>query len=282
MCKAARSRARRCAGRSKITGGRFISGTWQLFASHARTAARGLLDAVLPPTCLACDEAVDVEGQLCAGCFQRISLISEPMCRCCGVPFTLRTQGGRSGECPDCEESPRPFHRARAPFRYDLQSRPVVLALKHYDRPDLAEKLARHMIRAGAELLAEADLLIPVPLHRRRLLYRTYNQAALLAQAVSRLTGVAVLVDALVRHRSTVPLGGYDAVGRARILRDAIAVRPRRFSDLAGRRVVLVDDVLTTGATVGACAIALLDADVAAVDVLAAARVPNRTLDQAI
>jgi ComF family protein len=245
----------------------------------ARQVGRSLLDFVLPPTCLSCDEAVDVEGQLCPHCFRRLSLISEPMCSCCGVPFTVAEQGGLSGECADCHEAPRPFRRARAPFRYDPESRPVILALKHADRPELAAPLARHMVRAGAELLADADLLIPVPLHRRRLISRRYNQAALLAQAVSRLCGLPVLVDALVRHRATAPLGGYDAVGRAQILHDAIAVRPGRFAQIAGRRVVVIDDVLTTGATVCACADALLDADASAVDVLAAARVPNRTLD---
>jgi len=237
---------------------------------------RALLDVLLPPSCLACDETVDVEGQLCSVCFGRISLISAPICGCCGVPFTIPLQGGSAGLCADCAEAPRAFGRARAPFRYDAASRPVLLAFKHSDRPELAASLARHMVRAGAELLAEADVLIPVPLHRRRLRARCYNQAALLAQAVSRLSRVPVLVDALVRPRATEPLGAFDAAGRETVLRGAIRLRPSRFDQVTGRRVLLIDDVLTTGATASACCEALHDADVRSVDVLAAARVPSR------
>jgi ComF family protein len=244
-------------------------------------AGRAVLDFLLPPSCLCCDEAVDAPGQICRDCFRRMSFISDPMCQCCGVPFTVAVQGNACGHCPDCEEAPRPFVRARAPFRYDLQSRPVLLAFKYSDRPELAQALAPHMVRAGAALLAEADWLIPVPLHRRRLMTRGYNQAGLLAQAVSRLSSVPALVDALWRPRATAPLEGHDGLGRARILQGAITVRPTRCRQIADSRVVLIDDVLTTGATVSACAAALLDADAAAVDVLAAARVPSRVLDEA-
>jgi ComF family protein len=251
------------------------------FVSWGWRAGRALLDFLLPPACLCCDEAVDAPGQMCRDCFRRMSFISEPMCQCCGVPFTVPHQGGISGVCTDCEEAPRPFGRARAPFRYDLQSRPVLLAFKYSDRPELALALAPHIVRVGAELLADADVLVPVPLHRQRLMARRYNQAALLAQAVSRLSGVPVLLDALLRQRATVSLSGHDAIGRSRILRGAIAVRPSRFPQISGRRVVLMDDVLTTGATVATCAEVLLDADAASVDVLAAARVPSRVLDAA-
>jgi ComF family protein len=256
-------------------GGRLMHSTIAALGQVGRT----VLDFLLPPTCLCCDETVAAPGEMCGHCFRRVTMITEPLCACCGVPFTMPMQGGATGHCTACEEAPRPFRRARAPFRYDAQIRPVILAFKYADRPELAGLLAPHMVRAGAELLAGADWLVPVPLHRRRLMSRGYNQAALLARAVSRLSGVPILLDALVRGRATQPLEGHTALGRARILQGAIAVRPSRWASLLGRRVVLVDDVLTT---VAACAEMLLEADAASVDVLASARVPSRVSDDVI
>ncbi len=139
--------------------------------------------------------------------------------------------------------------------------------------------LAPHMARAGAALLRDADVLVPVPLHRRRLFERRYNQAALLAKAVGRLAGPPCLPDLLIRQRATQSLGEMTAAERAAEVADAFAVRPRLAADLAGRRVLLVDDVLTSGATANACAAALFAAGAAAVDVLVAARVPDPRLN---
>jgi len=134
------------------------------------------------------------------------------------------------------------------------------------------------MARAGAALLRRAELLVPVPLHRGRLFHRRYNQAALLAQALSRISGRSAVVDALVRVRPTVPLGDFSPGERAATVAGAFAVRPRRAADLAGKRVLLIDDVMTSGATANACAAVLLAAGAAAVDVLVAARVPDPRL----
>ena len=139
--------------------------------------------------------------------------------------------------------------------------------------------LAPHMARAGADLLARADVLVPVPLHRLRLFRRRYNQAALLAQALSRLSRVPAAVDALQRRRATVPLGEKSAAERAETVRDAFAVRPSRGPAITGRRVLLIDDVMTSGATANACADTLLRAGAAGVDVLVAARVPDPRLN---
>ena len=146
---------------------------------------------------------------------------------------------------------------------------------KHADRTEHAAALAAMMARAGGGLLREADVLVPVPLHRARLLARGYNQAALLARALSRLSGVPVLVDALARPGRTAALGPLSARARERALAGAIAVRPRRAAAIAGRRVLLIDDVLTSGATARACASCLLDGGARVVDVLVAARVPD-------
>ncbi len=158
---------------------------------------------------------------------------------------------------------------------YDDAARALVLPLKYADRTEIAATLALHMQRAGGELLASAELLVPVPLHRSRLLHRRYNQAALLAASLSRRTGVPSLPDALQRSRATGSLGALSAARRAEVLLGAISVRAHRREAVAGRRVVLVDDVLTSGATAGICTTALLDAGAANVDVLVASRVAD-------
>ena len=180
-----------------------------------------------------------------------------------------------SAFCGACAARAPAFDRARAVFRYDAASRGLILRFKHGDRTGSAPHFARWLARAGAELLEDADVLVPVPLHRWRLFARRYNQAALLARALGRLAHRPVLPDALRRLRPTAPLGGKSAVERAAELAGAFAVRASRAGRIAGRRVLLIDDVLTSGATAHACADALLAAGASSVDVLAAARVPD-------
>ena len=170
------------------------------------------------------------------------------------------------------------FRQARAALRYDQQGRRLILPLKHGDQVELASILAPMMVRAGAALLERADVLVPVPLHRRRLFQRRYNQAAVLAYAVGSVAGRAVLPDALARTRQTAPLDEKSPEERAREVAGSFQVRPSRMERIAGRTVLLIDDVLTSGATANACAAALLDAGAVAVDVLVAARVPDPRL----
>jgi ComF family protein len=164
-------------------------------------------------------------------------------------------------------------------LRYDAQGRRLILPFKHADRTEIASVLAPHMVRAGRALLHDADLLVPVPLHRARLFHRRYNQAALLAKAVGRLAGRPCLPDALLRSRATASLGEKSAAERAVEVAGAFAVRPSRVASLAGRRILLVDDVMTSGATANACAAVLLAAGAGSVDVLVAARVPDPRLN---
>ncbi|MGE0223702.1 MAG: double zinc ribbon domain-containing protein [Acetobacteraceae bacterium] len=243
-----------------------------------RRAGGLALDMLLPPHCALCDARVQENGQLCAACFVGTGFITGPACRRCGVPFSSAGQGGAALVCPACEEAPPLFDQAAAPFRYDAQARRLILPFKHADQTTLAPVLAQHMARAGATLLARADLLVPVPLHRWRLLHRRYNQAALLARALGRFAERRVLPDALVRRRATPSLGEMTAEERTAAVADAFAVRPRRAELLAGRRVLLIDDVMTSGATANACAAVLLHADAQGVDVLTAARVPDPRL----
>jgi ComF family protein len=243
-----------------------------------RLARRGL-DLLLPPRCAACDSAVDVQGQLCGECFGRTQFISVPFCIRCGVPFAAVEQGGADGVCPSCLASPPVFREARAALRYDDQARRLILPLKHGDRVELAAVLAPMMVRAGSALLQRADVLAAVPLHRRRLFERKYNQAVLLAFAVGRLAGRKVVPDALIRTRRTAPLEAKSPEERAQEVAGAIGVRPSRRAAVSGKSVLLIDDVMTSGATANACAAALLAAGAAAVDVLLATRVPDPRLN---
>jgi ComF family protein len=241
-------------------------------------AAGRALDVLLPPHCAACDNRVETQGQLCSTCFGRTQFITVPFCLRCGVPFASVEQGGDEQICPGCRARRPIFREARAALRYDDQARRLILPLKHGDRVELAAILAPMMARAGAALLARADALVPVPLHRRRLFERKYNQAAVLAFGVGRLAGRPVLADALIRVRRTAPLDDKSPEERAQEVAEACRVRPSRQAKIVGRTVLLIDDVMTSGATTNACATALLAAGAEAVDVLVAARVPDPRL----
>lgn len=243
----------------------------EAFSGTLRAGSRRVIDALLPPRCLACAGAVDAQGQLCASCWQGISFIADPVCACCGLPFDFAV--GEGHLCGACLARAPDYQRARAVMRYDEHSRGLILAFKHADRLDAAPGLARWCARAGAEMLASADLIAPVPLHRFRLWRRRYNQAAVLALALGQLAKKPVVADLLRRVRATPSQGGLSAEQRRRNVRGAFAVRRRHAPLLAAKRVLLIDDVMTTGATVEACARELLAQGAAAIDVLTIARV---------
>ena len=229
-----------------------------------------LLDFLLPPLCLNCHEAVGGHQSLCPECWKKVHFISQPCCATCGVPFDMTVEEGTL--CGECLAFPPVFKSARSAMIYDEASKRLVLSLKHGDRLHPVPAMASWMQRAGDALLTAADVIVPVPLHRWRLFSRRYNQAALLAQALGRHTGKPVGVDALRRVRATPSQGHMNREQREKNLAGAIRLNPRHSEKIKNRNVVLVDDVLTTGATANECSRVLLAAGASAVDVLTLTR----------
>jgi ComF family protein len=228
------------------------------------------LDIALPTLCVACREPVAGDG-VCASCWAKLSFIAPPFCARLGIPFVYDPGPGILSM--QAIADPPAYQRARAAVRYDDVARTLVHQLKYHDRTDLAPAMGRWMARAGQELLAEADVLVPVPLHWRRGFSRRFNQSGALARSISRQSGVMVSRDALRRIRPTEHQIGLSRNERAADVQGAFKVPQDKRPDIQGRRVILVDDVLTSGATADACARALLRAKAAQVDVLVFARV---------
>lgn len=239
----------------------------------------GLRDLAFPPACPACRAPVaDAEG-LCVPCWQAFRRIERPYCERLGTPF--RRDPGTGALSPDAIAHPPPFDRARAVALLDGTARTLVHALKYRDRTELARPMARWMAIAGADLRAGANLLVPVPLHPLRLVARRFNQAALLAEGVGALWGVPVDALALRRRRATKHQVGLDQRARADNVKGAFALAPEAALRLAGRNLVVVDDVFTSGATLEAVVKALRKARPARIDVLVFARVVG-TIDASL
>lgn len=243
---------------------------WSALGSVARSVSKLALDVALPTLCVACREPVSGEG-VCAACWAQLSFIAPPYCARLGIPFVYDPGPGLLSM--EAIAAPPAYQRARAAVRYDDTAKTLVHSLKYQDRTDLAPVMGRWMARAGQELLSEADVLVPVPLHWRRSWSRRFNQSGLLARSIENETGVPLAGDALRRVKRTQQQVGLTKSERAENVQGAFKVPPEKQAAIAGRHVVLVDDVLTSGATVDACARALLRAKARQVDVLVFARV---------
>ena len=243
------------------------------FAGRAlHSAGSRVADLVFPPGCLACRKATATINALCPTCWRAVRFIERPFCERLGTPFPADLGEGLLS--PEAIANPPVFARARAVAHFDDgPARQLVHRLKYGDRLELAAAMGAWMARAGDDLLTEADVLVPVPLHRTRLTARLYNQSALLARAVSERCGVRVCIDGLMRARATPPQVGLSRTQRALNMQGAFVVPDDGRIEIDGRAVVLVDDVLTSGATVNAASRALLRAGASRVDVLVFARV---------
>ena len=235
-----------------------------------KAAMRGALDLILPPHAYDGGERPLTTG-LSGAAWSRIHFLEAPVCDGCGLPFEYSL--GEGARCAACLAHPRAFARARAACLYDETSRDLILKLKHADRPELAVLFAAWLSRTAAELVEDAELIAPVPLHPIRLFTRRYNQAAEIARALARRAARPYAPELLVRRRATQSQGGKSGRGRRLNVRGAFEVTQRQVRRLDGKRVLLIDDVLTTGATAEACARALIKAGAAAVDVAVVARV---------
>lgn len=241
------------------------------FTTKARPVFTQVENLLFPARCAACSEPVAQHGALCGECWRDMHFISDPACVHCGLPFEYAPPGHML--CGECIASPPAFTRACSVMRYNDKSRAQVLAFKFQDRTQLAPLFGRWLAQAAArEFVAHTEVILPVPLHYRRLVARRYNQAALLAQALGQATGLPVLPHTLRRKRVTQAQSGLSRKRREDNVRGAFTVPPRLCRQVKGRAVLLVDDVMTTGATLSACARVLRDAGARDVYALTVAR----------
>lgn len=233
-----------------------------------------LVDMLLPPRCFDCGAGVARQGDLCGDCWGKLTFITRPQCALCGYPFEYADRGDPGQAlCGSCLRRRPVYDTARAALRYDDFSRRLILGFKHRDDTAGTRAFARWLARLAGPLDIANALILPVPLHPRRLWRRRYNQSALIAAALGRETGIAVNLLDLVRHRHTPSQAGLNARQRFRNMRAAFSLRDGAGCLIAGRHVLLIDDVMTTGATAEACSRVLKRAGAAEISLLALARV---------
>ena len=229
-----------------------------------------LLNLLFPPQCLICNASVAAHGTLCLTCWHEVRFITEPFCQCCGLPFDFAI--GQDAMCGECLRERPPFARARAVFRYDEKSRRLVTKLKYSDQAHLSKVYGPWLANTGRELIAASDIIIPVPLHYWRFVGRRYNQSALLAYALKKHCRLPVLPNILKRTRNTRPQPGLTRKQRGDNVKGAFAVALKQVPAIKGKNILLIDDVMTTAATISECSKALLKAGAMQVNVLTLSR----------
>lgn len=233
-----------------------------------------MLDICFPPHCPSCDEPVDAEGNMCAMCFSQLQHIAPPHCDCCGMPFAVHIADDNADDntatfCAACLSQPRTYDSARAVWVYNHISSQLITRLKFGDHATSLPRYAKLMAQRTTPAMRMTDVIIPVPLHWRRLMLRRYNQSALLAYCLAKELQQPVLANCLVRVRATIPQTRLKGPARVQNVKNAFAVKS---TDIAHKHILLIDDVMTTGATINACTKALKSAGAASVHVLTLAR----------
>ena len=235
---------------------------------------QSLVAAIYPPQCLMCDARTTEDFALCGACWKDMPFIGPRACQACGTPLASgQDDAGGVVHCDECIAEPRPWAAGRAALSYAALGRKAVMALKHGDRQEIARAAAPWLQRAARPFWPEAPLLVPVPLHRTRLMKRRFNQSALLALNLARRSGAGFQPEALVRVRRTKPLEGHSRAERYTELDEAIAPHPFHGTVMKDRNVILIDDVMTSGATFSASTAAAHAAGASRIFVLALARV---------
>ncbi len=236
-----------------------------------KSTKRKLIDALMPPRCLSCGAHVEQPSSICGDCWGNLTFIASPFCITCGTP--MPESASPESECLECINNAPPYIKARAALHYDSHSTPLITRFKYSDQLHLAPLLTLWMESAGKELLAQADIVAPVPLHWTRLFTRKYNQAAILAQSLARDSGRPYMAELLKRKKRTPPQASLNKSQRLKNVQGAFQLHPRIEREaVLQKSILLVDDVMTTGATIRACAKVLKKAGAKKVMVLTAAR----------
>lgn len=230
-----------------------------------------LLHVIYPSRCMGCGVLVEGDFGLCGSCWRETPFITGLSCDSCGVPL-LGGEVGEIAHCDACLSAPRPWEKGRSVLVYEGMARQLVLRLKHGDRTDMVRPAVGWMAGKARELATSESVLVPVPLHWRRFLRRKYNQASLLSEGLAKELGATHCPDALLRNSATAPMKG-TREERLEAMQTAIALNPRRKEEITGRSVLLVDDVMTSGATLEACAAAISSANPSHINVITLARV---------
>ncbi|MDB2415140.1 ComF family protein [Rickettsiales bacterium] len=236
----------------------------------AKSIINNVVNIIYPPQCFSCNVSIYEHGHLCPECWESIQFVRPPYCQKCSFPFEYSIEG--ENLCAECIKSPPAFNKARCAFLYDDNSRKIVTSFKFGDKTHSHMTLAKMMISSATDLLKEVDIIVPVPLHRLRLLKRKYNQSAILAHSISKYTDIAVVPDLLIRNRNTPPQSGLTQRQRHKNMKNAFSVREKYHQFIDEKKVMLIDDVMTTGATIEACTKALFKSGAAEVYVLTLAR----------
>jgi len=230
------------------------------------------LNTIIPPTCPGCHIPVDQDHDICPKCWKSLEFIVLPFCDNCAEPLDISGVSEEIYTCGKCQQTPPRFSQTRALFKYNGLARHLILGLKHGNATHLASNLSSKACLHHSNYIQDADIIIPVPLHWSRLLKRGYNQASLLAKYIARNCQIPLQTNILLRNRRTASQGNYGKKARLRNVQSAFTLSDKEKNSIANKTVLLVDDVMASGATLNECSKVLLTANAKKVKVLVIAK----------